>query len=128
MAKGFLIKFLLFSIIGIIFFRPLFFKKEIRIEFDGAYTLDSIYYSHGFPISALVRDLVRNDPKEYELAIEPTKVGIWIGGIESDIDLIDLKKYNVPIGWKRDEYGWINYYDENNPKDFSWIWNIPWSI
>ncbi len=106
---------MLFSIIGIIFFRPLFFKKEIRIEFDGAYTVDSIYYSHGFPISALVRDFVRNDPKEYELAIEPTKVGIWIGGIESDIDLIDLKKYNVPIGWKRDEYGWINYYDENNP-------------
>ncbi len=77
--------------------------------------MDSVYYSHGFPISTLVRDFVRSNEKEYELLIEPTKVGIWIGGIESDIDIIDLKKYNLPIGWKRDEYGWINYYDENNP-------------
>ncbi|MEO0178675.1 MAG: hypothetical protein ABIL61_02940 [candidate division WOR-3 bacterium] len=114
--KRFFINFFILSTIGLLFFRPLFFKKEIKIE--NINQIDSVYYYHGFPISSLVKDKpggTKTKASNYKLIIEPVKVGIWIGGIESDVEIINLKNYNLPEGWKKDEYGWINYYDENKP-------------
>ncbi len=112
--KKFLIVFFGLSVIGITFFRPLVFKRNLEIRSN--IQIDSVYYYHGFPISSIVRDIPRNkETKEYELTIEPVKFGIWIGSIESDIDRIDLKTYKLPEGWKRDEYGWINFYDASKP-------------
>ncbi|MEO0171688.1 MAG: hypothetical protein ABIL13_00355 [candidate division WOR-3 bacterium] len=114
--KKFFINFFILSTIGLLFFRPLFFKKEIKIE--NINQIDSVYYYHGFPISSLVKDKpggTKTKASNYKLIIEPVKVGIWIGGIESDVEIINLKNYNLPEGWKKDEYGWINYYDESKP-------------
>ncbi|MEO0202418.1 MAG: hypothetical protein ABIL37_01680, partial [candidate division WOR-3 bacterium] len=68
------------STLGVVFFRPIFFKKELKINEDLFLKIDSVYYYHGFPISSLIRDIPRNkETKEYELTIEPVKFGIWIG-------------------------------------------------
>ncbi|MEO0202812.1 MAG: hypothetical protein ABIL37_03705, partial [candidate division WOR-3 bacterium] len=76
--KKFLIVFLGLLFIGITFFRPLVFKRNLEIKSN--IQIDSVYYYHGFPISSLIRDIPRNkETKEYELTIEPVKFGIWIG-------------------------------------------------
>ncbi len=112
--KKFLIKFLLFSIIGIIFFRPLFFKKELKIEFEGNAVIDSVYYSYGFPISTIVSEVYRNKEREYNLRVEHIRGELWLGLIDSDIERIKAKKFfsKLPKGWQRISY-WLVSKDSN---------------
>ncbi|MEO0217781.1 MAG: hypothetical protein ABIL72_04515, partial [candidate division WOR-3 bacterium] len=70
--KKFFINFFILSTIGLLFFRPLIFKKEIKIE--NINQIDSVYYYHGFPISSLVKDKPRGTKtNNYKLIIEPVK-------------------------------------------------------
>ncbi len=95
MRRKFLISFLIFSIISIVFFRPLIFKREVKIEFDRNVVLDTIYYSHGFPITTLVAEAMRSEDKEYNLIVEPVSGEVWISKrFESDVDRVIVEAEN----------------------------------
>ncbi|MEO0172698.1 MAG: hypothetical protein ABIL13_05560 [candidate division WOR-3 bacterium] len=135
--KKFFINFFILSTIGLLFFRPLFFKKEIKIE--NINQIDSVYYYHGFPISSLVKDKPSSNEKikNYKVVIYPIKPEILIGTIESDVDFINLRTFNLPHGWEKIDgskfpvewllkilwklYLWVKFSDINksNPIEFN---------
>ncbi len=89
LSKKFLVNFLVISIIGLVFFRPLFLKRSVEIEFLRPVLVDSVYYYHGFPIRTLVKDAVRsvNQVKEYNITIYSFKEKIAAFKVFSDVEI-----------------------------------------
>jgi hypothetical protein len=128
MLRRFFKLFILLSTIGLLFFRPLIFKREIKFDIKGS-EIDSVYYYHGFPISSLVKDKPSSNEKirNYKVVIYPIKPEILIGRIESDVDFINLRTFNLPDGWEKIDgnkfrvrwrwklYLWTKFSDINKP-------------
>ncbi len=99
---NFLIRFLISSILGLLFFRPLLLKREVEIELSKPVLIDSVYYYHGFPIRTLVKDVIRNvnGIKEYNIVVEPVKGSFGIFRVWSDVDLVKNYEVRFEGDWK----------------------------
>ena len=109
----FIINIIFIWIVGVLFFRPQFFQREVKIETNYA------FYFHGFPINSILEVVPKIELKQYEIEIIPIKSNIWIGGIESDYEIFNLWDLKLPKGWnisgpENRAWAWINQYDEND--------------
>ncbi len=124
--KKFFLTFFIFSLIGLLFFRPLFLKREIEIDVKDSFQIKAIYYEHGFPMTKLIKyeptPISYNEPKEYQLAIYPINFPVNLG-ITSDYgDVINMAGNRKVDIFKKDMHDVKKLYSIENPNKI--IFNV----
>ncbi|MEO0196476.1 MAG: hypothetical protein ABIL78_01020 [candidate division WOR-3 bacterium] len=124
--KKFFLTFFIFSLIGLLFFRPLFLKREIEIDIKDSFQIKAIYYEHGFPMTKLIKyeptPISYNEPKEYQLIIYPINFPVNLG-ITSDYgDVINMAGNRKVDIFKKDMHDVKKLYSIENPNKI--IFNV----